>query len=197
RAGLAQRAVRLAAAELGRLGVGAATVVGAEAVAARAAFEAVREHALDDLAPVERFPGFAGALAATLAELRLGGVAADALSKIGAPARDVAALARRFDERLHDGKIADRAAMLEIATRALGRDADELVRRMPMVLPDVTIDGPVERAFIHALTRESPAVLVTVAAGADAPLQALRSLGAPEADVDRRDDAGDLPRARQ
>ena len=197
RASLTQLAVRLASAEMARLGVAPATALGAEAVAARAAFEALREHALDYFAPVARFPGFAGALAATLAELRLGGVAADALSKIGAPARDVAALARRFDEGLHDGKIADRAALLEIATRALGRDADELLRRMPMVLLDVTIDGPVERAFIHALTRESPAVLVTVAAGDDATLEALRSLGAREADVDRRDDAGDLPRARQ
>src|SRR5207237_2561080 len=101
------------------------------------------------------------------------------------------------EERTGGGKIAGRAALLEIATRAFGRDAGELLRRMPMVLIDVTIDGPVERAFIHALTRESPAVLVTVAAGDDATLEALRTLGAREADVDRRDDAGDLPRARQ
>src|SRR5207237_9354811 len=101
------------------------------------------------------------------------------------------------EERTGGGKIAGRAALLEIATRALGGDAGALLRRMPMVLLDVTIDGPVERAFIRALTRESPAVLVTVAAGDDATLEALRTLGAREADVDRRDDAGDLPRARQ
>jgi len=199
RASLTQLAVRLAAAEMARLGVAPATALGAEAVAARVSFEALRERALGYFAPVARFPGFARALAATLGELRLGGVAAGALAKLDGPTRDVAALAQRFEAQLEDGKVADRAALLAMATRALQGDVLEPLRRMPMVLLDVPINGPVERDFIEALTRDSPSVLVTVAAGDDLTLEALRGLGAREQqrdDAAPRDHAGDLARAR-
>jgi len=196
RASLTQLAVRLAAAEMARLGVAPATALGAEAVAARVSFEALRERALGYFAPVARFPGFARALAATLGELRLGGVAPGALEKLDGPARDVAEMARRFEAQLEDGKVADRSALLKIATRALEGDALEPLRRMPMVLLDVPINGPAERAFVEALTKVSPAVLVTVAAGDDATLEALRSLGAREENPDRRADTGDLARTR-
>src|SRR5881409_2254680 len=82
RASLTQLAVRFAAAEMARLGVAPATTLGAEAIAAR-------EPALAYFAPVARFPGFARALAATLGELRLGGVAPGALAKLDGAARDV------------------------------------------------------------------------------------------------------------
>ena len=198
RASLTQLAVRLAAAEMARLGVAPATALGAEAVAARVSFEALRERALGYFAPVARFPGFARALAATLGELRLGGVVPGALDKLDGPARDVAELARRFEAQLEEGKVADRAALLAIATRALEGDSLEPLRQMPMVLLDVPIAGPVERVFVEALTKVSPAVLVTVAAGDDATLDALRSLGAREeqSDADGRHDADDLARAR-
>src|SRR5213593_3799029 len=196
RVSLTQLAVRLAAAEMARLGVAPATALGAEAVAARVSFEALRERAIGYFGPVARFPGFARALAATLGELRLGGVAAGALEKLEGPARDVAELARRFEAQLEEGKVADRAALLVIATRALEGDSLEPLRRMPMLLLDVSINGPAERAFIEALTKVSPAVLVTVAAGDDATLEALRSLGAREEQAERRDDTGDLARAR-
>ena len=196
RVSLTQLAVRLAAAEMARLGVAPATALGAEAVAARVSFEALRERGLGYFAPVARFPGFARAVAATLGELRLGGVAAGALEKLEGPARDVAELARRFEAQLEEGKVADRAALLVIATRALEGDSLEPLRRMPMLLLDVSINGPAERAFIEALTKVSPAVLVTVAAGDDATLEALRSLGAREEQAERRDDTGDLARAR-
>src|SRR2546426_137814 len=196
RVSLTQLAVRLAAAEMARLGVAPATALGAEAVAARVSFEALRERAIGYFGPVARFPGFARALAATLGELRLGGVAAGALEKLEGPARDVAELARRFEAQLEEGKVADRAALLVIATRALEGDSLEPLRRMPMLLLDVSINGPAERAFIQALTKASPAVLVTVASGDDTTLEALRSLGAREEQAERRDDTGDLARAR-
>src|SRR6266403_866186 len=60
RASLTQLAVRLAAAEMARLGVAPATALGAEAVAARVSFEAVRERALGYVGPVARLPGFGG-----------------------------------------------------------------------------------------------------------------------------------------
>jgi ATP-dependent helicase/nuclease subunit B len=195
RASVMQIAVRLAAAEMARLGVAPATALGAEAVAARVAFEALGARALGYFAPVARFPGFAQALVASLGELRLGGVAPAALARLDGPARDVADLARRFEAQLEDGKVADRSALLEIATRAIVGAAGVALRRMPMLLLDVPINGSVERDFIQALTKDSPAVLATVAAGDDATLDGLRRLGARGAHADR-DDIGDLARAR-
>src|SRR5213593_2210261 len=187
RASLTQLAVRFAAEEMARLGVAPATALGAEAVAARVSFEALRERALAYFAPVARFPGFARALAASLGELRLGRVAPGALETLDGPARDVAELARRFEAQLEGAKVADRAALLAIATRAAAQGALDLVRRMPMVLLDVPITAPAERAFVDALTAMSPAALVTVPAGDDATLDAVRSLGARDQSDEQSD----------
>jgi len=65
----------------------------------------VRAHALPYFAPVARFPGFAGALAATLSELRLARVGPAAVDKADGAARDVAELLRRFESQLDDAKI--------------------------------------------------------------------------------------------
>ena len=81
-------------------------------------------------------------------------MAAGALEKLDGPARDVAELARRFEAQLEDGKVADRAALLALGTRALER---EPLRGLPMVLLDVPVTGPAERAFVQALTAASPA----------------------------------------
>ena len=205
RASLTQLAVRFAAAEMARLGVAPATALGAEAVAARVSFEALRDQALAYFAPVARFPGFARALAATLGELRLGHVAHGALETLDGPVRDVAELARRFEGQLDGAKVADRAALLAIATRAATGGALDPLRRMPMILLDVSIASPAERAFVEALTAMSPATLVTIPAGDDATLDAVRGLAARDrrdedanGDVARRQDAddSDLTRAR-
>src|SRR6266849_2699274 len=90
RGSLTQLAVRFAASEMARLAVAPATALGAEAVAARVSFEALREGALAYFAPVARFPGFARALAASLSELRLGRIAPGALETLDGPGRDVA-----------------------------------------------------------------------------------------------------------
>src|SRR5512138_3628243 len=171
RASLMQLAVRLAAPEMARLGVAPATALGAEAVAARVSFEALRDRALGYFTPVARFPGFARALAATLGELRLGRVAPGALATLEGPARDVAELARRFEGQLEGAKVADRAALLAIATRAAVGGALDLLRLMPMVLLDVSIASPAERAFVETLTAMSPATLATIPAGDDATLE--------------------------
>src|SRR5262249_7219968 len=74
RARLLQLAAQLAAGELARLGGAPTSALGAAALAARVTFDALGAGTLDYFAPVARFPGFARALAATLTELRLGGI---------------------------------------------------------------------------------------------------------------------------
>src|SRR2546422_4536948 len=136
RASVMQLVVRLAAAELARLGVAPATALGAEAVTARVSFEALQERALAHFEPVARFPGFARALAATLRELRLAGVPRGALETLGDSARDVDELARRFAEQLEAGKLAGRVALLAMATRAVTEGAHDSLRQGPMGLLD-------------------------------------------------------------
>ena len=76
---LPQLAKRLAAAELASRGLARATAVGAEAVAARAAFLLHKEKRLPYFAPVADSPGFARALASTLQELRMARVTPEEL----------------------------------------------------------------------------------------------------------------------
>jgi hypothetical protein len=77
---------------MARLGVAPGTALGAEAIAARVSVEAERDRALTHGAPVGGLPGFARALAATLAELRRAGVGAGALARLqsGVASRDLA-----------------------------------------------------------------------------------------------------------
>jgi hypothetical protein len=71
---LVELAARLALEYTAGQGTAPATPLGSEAIAARASFQALDEGALKYYEPVVRFPGFPGALARTLAELRLGGL---------------------------------------------------------------------------------------------------------------------------
>jgi RecB family exonuclease len=202
-ASLTQLAVRVAAVEMARQAVTPAAGLGAEAVAARVSFEAWREGALAYFGPVARFPGFARALAATLGELRLGGVARDALGQCEGAGRDVAELARRFEEQLAAGKLVDRAALLGLAAGAVAREAFGAERRPPVVLLDVPIASPAESAFVATLVASSPAVLATVPAGDDltrdalAALQARPAAGAAGEALAASTSDSDLARARE
>jgi ATP-dependent helicase/nuclease subunit B len=196
RASLTQVAVRFAALELAGSALAPASGLGSEAVAARVSFEAARERALGYFEPVARLPGFARALAATLNELRLAGLAPSRLDAFDGPGRDVAELARRYEAELGAGGVADRAALLALATRAAQSGALDALRRMPMTLVDVSIVTAAERAFVAALIALAPAVLATVPAGDEGTLEAWRELGARVAFEPAVESASDLARAR-
>src|SRR2546426_2747839 len=178
RASLVQLAVRVAAAELARIGAAPASALGTEALAARVTFEAFETAALGYFTPVARFPGFARALASTLGELRLAGVAADTLVSVGRAGTDVGQLLTRFEEALRVGGLADRAALFDVATAVMSRGTPAAIARLPVVLLDVPIVSAAERAFVGSLVTVSPSVLVTVPAGDDRTREALRELGA-------------------
>src|SRR5262249_56319685 len=116
-------------------------------------FEGVGAGALDYFTPVARFPGFARALASTLAELRLGLIDAASLQKVAAvePAgRDVERLLERFEEALQSGSLADRAALFEIAELALSGDPLAPIAGLPPALIDVPIWSRAEMSFVAA-----------------------------------------------
>ena len=137
-----QLAARMAAAELARLGAAPTSALGAAALAARSTFEALGAGELGYFGPVARFPGFASALASTLAR-----AAARARASAGAR-RSSGTAARPRRRRRAPGALrgrhanrglADRAALFELATLAaaerdrVGRDAHRLARRADLV----------------------------------------------------------------
>jgi len=202
RLSLVQLAVRCATAELARRGRAPITALGLEALTARVTFEARDAGALPYFGVVARFPGFAPALAATLTELRQAGVGADHVAHAGgAAAREVADLLRRFEAHLDSAGVADRAALFDLGAGAAESGEVDALRRLPIVLLDVSIEAQVERRFVAALTAISPAVLITVAAGdeatrasveaifahppANAPPRAALGTGAPTAANDQ------------
>src|SRR5204863_741577 len=202
RASLMQLAMRCAAAEMAMRGLTPTTGLGAEALAARVTYEAMRERGVPYFTPVARYPGFAGALAATLGELRLAAVGPATLDKADTPATDVGELLRRFEVQLEDARLADRTALLRLAARALGDGTLGVLRRMPMLLLDVAIAEPAVGAFVEALTGASPNVLVTIPAGDDATMRTVDDIAARRgarvagATASRDPDESDLGRAR-
>jgi len=195
RASLTQLAARMAAAELARLGAAPTSALGAAALAARSTFEALGAGALGYFEPVARFPGFARALASTLDELRLARVPSGALAHLGhggAAAKDVGELMARFEDAMRAAGLADRAALLELGTRAAAEES--ATGRMPIVLLDVPISSPAERAFVGTLASGAREMLVTVPEGDDRTLAALEELGARREELTAR--RGDSTPAR-
>ncbi|HZO82260.1 MAG TPA: PD-(D/E)XK nuclease family protein [Candidatus Binataceae bacterium] len=157
----------LCADALFREGLAPVSGLSVEAVAARAVHKLAAGGGLGYFAPVADRPGFPGALARTLSELRMAGVGAQelqALDEIGAP---LAAMLRQFEAELAEARLVDRAAMLKIATAAAMNGSDEATRygAMPLLLLDVAVASALERDFFAALAVRSPSVLATVPHG--------------------------------
>ena len=100
-------------------GLAPASDLTAQAIAARAVFHLAPSGKLKHFASVTDRPGFAEALARTIAELRQGGVAASALSEVGVAGGELAALLARFEEELARARLIDRAGMLTLAIGAV------------------------------------------------------------------------------
>ncbi len=171
---LTQLAARLAAPKLALDGRAPASSIGNDAVAARAVYEALSNGQLRYFGPVARFPGFARATAATLAELRLAGIRGDDLSLLDASAEDSAVLLEQFEEQIAAASIADRTILLRTAADAV-RGGSPLVR-CPMLFLDVPIHCAAEREFLAALANSSTEVIITCPVGDARTLLALKSL---------------------
>ena len=167
---LTQLAARLAAPALAARGLATCTRLAAEAIAARATFDALRSDRIPFFAPVARCPGFARTLAATLNELRTAGVDAAALATLRSPADQLADLLRRYEAQLEDASLADRASLFRAAAAAGGHDP---LTALPLVLLDVAFDSAAERDFVAALCAAASHVLITVPSG-DAQWQKIR-----------------------
>lgn len=182
-----QLAARLAAPVLAAEHRAPATYLGSEAVAARAAFEAERDGALDYFLPVSRTPGFPRALARTLQDLRLAGVLPGALAALPLGGADLSVLLETFDAQFTTASATDRAALLAAATSAIdgttadtagpGRCDPGFGVGSPLLLLDVAFDSAAEVSFLQALIDSSPEVLITVPFGDLRALERIEAMG--------------------
>lgn len=161
RLSLTQLAARTAIVSLASHGFTPSTWLGAEAVAARAAFDASRDAALRYFEPVARTPGFPRALARTLQELRLAGIGDRALSQVSLAGPDLADLLDRFERCFDMVATADRAQLF--------RTAAPLLRKTPLaevvVLLDVPLEHAADRELVQAVIGGAMSALATVPAG--------------------------------
>ncbi|HSP97092.1 MAG TPA: PD-(D/E)XK nuclease family protein [Candidatus Dormibacteraeota bacterium] len=166
---LTQLAARLAAPASSASGLAPCTPLGAHAVAARAAFDALAAGRIPYFEPVARTPGFTLTLAATLAELRGAGVDAAALAASAAPADQLAAILAGYEAQLAAAGLADRAALFAAATAAVGDSPTDPLIGLPLLLLDVPLDSRCERDFAARLVEAAPRTLATVPAGEPSP----------------------------
>jgi ATP-dependent helicase/nuclease subunit B len=195
---LTELAARTAATELGAAGQVPGTAANAQAMAARAAFDAVQRGELIYFTPVADMPGFPRALARTLHELRLANVmpaAASSEDMSGGVLVDLARLLERVDRQLKSAAVADRAALFALATRAWPRAR---WAGYPVLMLDVPLASPAERQFALLVGGEAREALATVAAGDEAATLAFTRAGvAVDAIADEADAATDLGRLRR
>jgi hypothetical protein len=156
-------------------GLAPVTLLGTEALAARATFEVMQRGELKHFLPVASRPGFASALASALRELRASGVKPDMLSETGKVGWDLSCLLREFETQLTSAGLADRTVLFGTATRAVDSRANRLVGA-PVLLLDVVIGARSEREFIGALCSSAPDVLATVPAGDGRTISALKKI---------------------
>jgi CRISPR/Cas system-associated exonuclease Cas4 (RecB family) len=172
RLSLTQAAARTALLALAAEQTTPSTRLGAEAVAARAVFDAAQASVLRYFAPVAATPGFPRALARTLQELHLAGIGGSALSPLPLAGPDLAWLLDRFDACFAEATSVDRAELFRTAARVM-RVAHDMV-----LLLDVPIDHVAEREFVAALVEHAAAALATVPRGDADTLGHLAGLGA-------------------
>ena len=170
---LIELAARTALVAISSTGQMPGTSANAEAMAARAVFDALRNGELTYFTPVAGMPGFPLALARTLHELRLASVDPSSLPTAPAAGESLADLARlhqRLDAELRSAGVADRAALFETAA---DRWPDARWARCPVVMLDVPLASTAEGRFARSVCERARAALATVPAGDDATLLAL------------------------
>ena len=170
----AQLAARLAAPVLAARGIAPTTLIGSEAVAARAIFDARQDEDLTYFGAVASTPGFPRALARTLHDLAMAGVEPPALRGLPFGGPDLARLLQGFEEQFAGASATGRAEIFLAACEGVGT-----VSRLPLLMVDVPMESAVEFELAKALIASAPETLITVPFGDLATLGYLAKLGTP------------------
>ena len=159
RSGFAELVSRLAVPELATRGLTPSAQLGDEAIAARAAFDAVEDHALEYFGPVATMPGFPRALARTLIDLRMARVSGGFPDGAG-PSDLEDLLVRAINERKGANAV-DYSDMLATATKQIQSGSGKR-ETGTLVLLDVAIASKAEAQFAKALLAAHPNAIVTI-----------------------------------
>jgi CRISPR/Cas system-associated exonuclease Cas4 (RecB family) len=170
-----QLAAVLAAEPVAGRGLAPVSALGREALAARVAYHLRRRGEMRYFEPVAAMPGFPRALAATLAELRLNGVDAEALAGTGAPGRDLAALLGLYERELRERSLADLPELLRLAA-GVARGRRHGLLDLPLLLLYAPSDSAAEREFLEAVAGRAPAVLAVALSGDELSIAALERM---------------------
>jgi ATP-dependent helicase/nuclease subunit B len=179
----AQLAAHLAAPILAARGIAPATLIGSEAVAARATFDARQDQELTYFGGVAGTPGFPRALARTFHDLEMAGVEPIDLEDLPLGGPDLSRLLRGFDDYFGSASAAGRSEIFRAAC-----DAADSFSRLPLLLLDVPLDSAREYAFATRLIAAVPEAFITVPFGDLATLDRLKTLGVP---IETPEPAGD------
>jgi ATP-dependent helicase/nuclease subunit B len=171
---LTQFAARLATARLAGSGIAPNSAVGAEALAARTAYEALTRGDLKYFEPIATFPGFARAVSTTILDLRTASVPSEKLKNVEDPGHDNAVLLEDFFQQLRETSLADRAALFQAALEEV-RGGTEFAKH-PLLFLDVPVHSRLERAFLVGLAALSGELLLTCPAGDLRTLENLKSI---------------------
>ena len=194
---LRQLASSLAGLELARRGQVIASTLGVEAVATRAAFEALADNGLDYLAPVARLRSIGQTLGSSIRDLRDADVDIVSLDAHGPRGRDLRVLAERFEEQLSQAGLVDRSTLFHVAAESVGR-ATAVPVTGPLLLLDVAVRDDATMTLVRAVCEHAAQVLATVPHGDEWTMQALMSLpGAMVQPVPAASDGDRLGRVRQ
>ena len=181
---LRQLAADLATSALAARGLAPVSVLGTEALAARAVSIRTAAGELEYFAPVADAPGFPRALATTLRELRSGGVDAASLAATGAAGADLDRLLATFTAELDRWSLVDGARLLELARREVDRGEHRLVG-LPFVLLDLSPTAAQEQLLLARLAAAAPAALAVAQSGDAVGIAALEEIfGVAALDLD-------------
>jgi len=172
---LTQLATQLAAPSMTRESLVPISRLGNEALAARIVHAASSAHQLAYFSPVAQTPGFARALAKTIAELRLNRVTPNALGHTGAAGKDLAQLLNFYESELAQRSLADLPMLLELATEE-ARSKPHRLLNLPLLFFNIPVDSLRHREFLAALAEKSPHILATAIAAENPSLPALESI---------------------
>jgi CRISPR/Cas system-associated exonuclease Cas4 (RecB family) len=109
-------------------------------------------------------PGFPGALARTLGELRLAGISAAELERVDERCAALAPLLSRFESELREANLADRSTMIALARAAVEGDGHCAFAGLPTLIFDVAVESIAERDFLSALAARAPSIMAIVPA---------------------------------
>jgi ATP-dependent helicase/nuclease subunit B len=149
-------AEELATRALARRGLSVVRGLGIEALCARVAHGLVERRALSRYGEVAERPGFVRALATTLAELRMAGIAPAALEPHDP---DLGRLLATYEAALSEASLTDRAGLLAQATAALA-EAPMPVGD-PLLGLDVSLTHARQAELLGALARRAERVVLT------------------------------------